>query len=64
MKSFIFLEVLFERIDRSSVGIKVLKEHFERNGQIGYLAHERLEAHPSGSGQGADNNTGAGVIRP
>ena len=44
MKSFIFLEVLFERIDRSSVGIKVLKEHFERNGQIGYLAHERLDA--------------------
>ena len=44
MKSFTFLEVLFERIDRASVGIKVLKELFARNGQIGYLAHERLDA--------------------
>ena len=44
MKSFIFLEVLFERIDTASVGIKVLKELFARNGQIGYLAHERLDA--------------------
>lgn len=26
------------------MGIKVLKELFARNGQIGYLAHERLDA--------------------
>ena len=25
------------------MGIKVLKELFARNGQIGYLAHERLD---------------------
>ena len=26
------------------MGIKVLKELFARNGQIGYLAHEHLDA--------------------
>ena len=26
------------------MGIKVLKEHLARNGQIGYLAYERLDA--------------------
>ena len=31
-------------IDRASVGIKVLKELSARNGQIGYLAHEHLDA--------------------